>query len=289
MITDIATLIKNKRKEKGLTQKELADGICVQGVISKIEKGETTPSVDLFFKIVKRLDIDISTVSKIFDLNNVSHQNLVYSDKVKQLLYMRDYETLSYLLKTLNRLNMAVEETLYYDWLLAITNYMTKQDTLSETIQQLKKLLPQTKGKYLQLYLKVVSAIASIYSDKHEDEVALQYFESIINDYQASDDFRDRVTFLYSISRAYFIEEDLDKSLMYITKSLDEILEEKSIYLLGDSLLMKAYILDKTKIYDEAQKYCRNAIAIFELENKELLKNMAQKLLIDIEVKQKNV
>ena len=41
--------------------------------------------------------------------------------------------------------------------------------------------------------------------------------------------------------------------------------------------------------HDEAQKYCRNAIAIFELENKELLKNMAQKLLIDIEVKQKNV
>lgn len=48
MITDIATLIKVKRKEKGLTQKELADGICVQAVISKIEKGETTPSVDLF-------------------------------------------------------------------------------------------------------------------------------------------------------------------------------------------------------------------------------------------------
>lgn len=59
---------------------------------------------------------------------------------------------------------------------------------------------------------------------------------------------------------------------MHITKALDEILEEKSIYLLGDSLLMKAHILDKTKIYDEAQKYCRNAIAIFELENKELLK-----------------
>lgn len=38
MITDIATLIKTKRKEKGLTQKELAEGICAQAVISKIEK-----------------------------------------------------------------------------------------------------------------------------------------------------------------------------------------------------------------------------------------------------------
>ncbi|MFP9042085.1 helix-turn-helix domain-containing protein, partial [Enterococcus faecalis] len=70
MITDIATLIKTKRKEKGLIQKELAEGICAQAVNSKIEKNETTPSVDLFFKLVKRLDIDMSVVSEIFELTN---------------------------------------------------------------------------------------------------------------------------------------------------------------------------------------------------------------------------
>jgi len=149
----------------------------------------------------------------------------------------------------------------------------------------LKGILSESKDNYFQLYLKVVSAIASIYSDNHDDDLALQYFESIIDDYQASEDFQDQVTFLYSISRAYFIKEDLNKSLMYISKAIDEILEEKSIYLLGDSLLMKAYILNEAKLYDESKKYCRNAITIFELENKELLKNMAQKLLIDIEEK----
>ncbi|MGT2960938.1 helix-turn-helix domain-containing protein [Streptococcus caballi] len=285
MITDIATLIKTKRKEKGITQKELADGICVQAVISKIEKGETTPSVDIFFKIVKKLEIDMSIVSKIFKLNNTPHQNLVYSDKVKQLLYMRDYENLAYVLKTLNKLDMTPEEILYYEWLISVTNYMTRQSTFLETIQELKEILSESKDNYFQLYLKVVSAIASIYSDNHDDDLALQYFESIIDDYQASEDFQDQVTFLYSISRAYFIKEDLNKSLMYISKAIDEILEEKSIYLLGDSLLMKAYILNEAKLYDESKKYCRNAITIFELENKELLKNMAQKLLIDIEEK----
>lgn len=285
MITDIATLIKTKRKEKGLTQKELAEGICAQAVISKIEKNETTPSVDLFFKLVKRLDIDMSVVSEIFELTNAIHHNRVYSDKVKQLLYMRDYENLVYVLKALDNTSMTTEELLYYDWLLAITDYMTKQVNLPETIQKLEKLLPQVKNHYFQLYLKVVSAIASIYSENHEDELALQYFESIIDDYQVSDDFRDRVTFLYSISRAYFVKGDMTNSLTYISRAIDEILEKKSIYLLGDSLLMKAYVLDETKLYEEAKKYCRNAITIFELGNKELLKNMAQKLLIDIEEK----
>ena len=198
---------------------------------------------------------------------------------------MRDYENLVYVLKALDNTNMTTEELLYYDWLLAITDYMTKQVNLPETIQKLEKLLPQVKNHYFQLYLKVVSAIASIYSENHEDELALQYFESIIDDYQVNDDFRDRVTFLYSISRAYFVKGDMTNSLTYISRAIDEILEKKSIYLLGDSLLMKAYVLDETKLYEEAKKYCRNAITIFELENKELLKNMAQKLLIDIEEK----
>lgn len=75
--------------------------------------------------------------------------------------------------------------------------------------------------------------------------------------------------------------------MTYISKAIDELLEEKSMYLLGDSLLMRAYILESMKLYDEAKKYCHQAITLFELENKELLKNMAQKLGIDIEEKDK--
>lgn len=285
MITDIATLIKTKRNEKGLTQKELAEGICVQAVISKIEKGETTPSVDIFFKLVKRLDIEVSSISKIFELNNASSQNTVYSENVKQLLYMRDYDSLIDVLEKMDKRIMTAEEILYYDWLWTITGYMMKEINLLDTIQKLENLVIQSKDKYFQLYLKSTSAIASIYSENYENDLALQYFESIVDDYQASDDFCDYVTFLYSISRAYFVKGDLDKSLRYISEAIDKILGEKSIYLLGDSLLMRAHILSETKLYEEAKKYCRNAIAIFELENKELLKNMAQKLLIDIKEK----
>lgn len=49
MKTRLANLIKTKRKELKLSQKTLAEGICTQTVISRIEKGEITPSVDIFF------------------------------------------------------------------------------------------------------------------------------------------------------------------------------------------------------------------------------------------------
>ena len=36
-----------------MSQKKLAEGICTQTIISRLEKGEVTPSIDIFFKIIK--------------------------------------------------------------------------------------------------------------------------------------------------------------------------------------------------------------------------------------------
>ena len=283
MIVNIATIIKEKRKEKGLTQKELAQGICAQAVISKIEKGEANPSIDIFFQLAKKLDIDMSVVSEIFELKNSKKKNKVFSDKVKNLLYMRDYDHLKNEIDNIEKKNMTIEETLYYEWLFVITEYMLKKIDFLETINKLKSLLLVTKNDYFKLYLKIVSAIGSIYSENNENKLALSYFELIVDDYKKSEDFQDRITFLYSISRAYYIDENLDDSLLYISKGIDEILDIKSIYMLGDSSLMKAHILYDMKLYEDSRKYCNYSITIFDIEKKDLLKNMAQKLLIEIE------
>lgn len=282
MITDISTLIRQKRKEKGLTQKELAEGICAQAVISKLEKGDTTPSVDIFFKLINRLDIDLATVGNIFSLKSSFQSNTVYSKKIKQLLYMRDYDSLDFILSSMDCSIMTEEEILYYQWLVAIAQYMKGKRNVHDTVEQLKKIASRSQKDYHQLYLKIVSAIANIYSHSEQNEKALSYFESILEDYKTNDDFKEKIIFLYGISRSYFIQGNIEKSLTYISSAIDEILSEKSIFLLGDSLLMKAHILEATKLYEEAKKYCHNAIAIFDLEKKDLLKNMAQKLLIEI-------
>ena len=40
MSTLLATRLKSKRLELGLSQKELAEGVCEQGQISRMEKGK---------------------------------------------------------------------------------------------------------------------------------------------------------------------------------------------------------------------------------------------------------
>lgn len=52
--------IKNKRTEKGISQRELARRIGMSGqMISKIEKAETTPSIDTLNKIAEALNVQL--------------------------------------------------------------------------------------------------------------------------------------------------------------------------------------------------------------------------------------
>lgn len=48
-----------KRKELRLSQQTLAEGICEQSQISKIERGHFIPSADLLFKLSQRLEVPL--------------------------------------------------------------------------------------------------------------------------------------------------------------------------------------------------------------------------------------
>lgn len=68
--------IKNLRKQKGLTQEELAIRLnVVRQTISKWEKGTSVPDVDLVEKLASILDTDVSTLlGKTITLNNDTTQ-----------------------------------------------------------------------------------------------------------------------------------------------------------------------------------------------------------------------
>ena len=63
--SEISKLIKEKRKEKKMTQQELADKLCVSNnVISKWENEVSIPPLDLLIPLCKYLNIDINQIFK---------------------------------------------------------------------------------------------------------------------------------------------------------------------------------------------------------------------------------
>jgi transcriptional regulator with XRE-family HTH domain len=56
----IGKKIKELRKVVGLTQGELAEGICTQALVSRIEKGDIYPSATALFQISVKLGVDVN-------------------------------------------------------------------------------------------------------------------------------------------------------------------------------------------------------------------------------------
>ena len=70
-IDKISNFIKNKRKELGITQSELAEKLFVtEKAVSRWETGKGTPNISLLIPLAKELKIDVSELLNGEDNNN---------------------------------------------------------------------------------------------------------------------------------------------------------------------------------------------------------------------------
>ncbi|KGM38006.1 helix-turn-helix domain-containing protein [Streptococcus sinensis] len=268
----IAVKFKNRRLQLGLSQKELAEGICAQGIISKIENEELLPSIEIFIHLVNKLKLSHTAIEEFFNIDYLPSDKF-YSLDIKKLIHSRDYATLKYVLSMVNADTLDSSDRMIFDWLTAITIYHVHHDK-EAALKKLETLLASIHETDF-IFLKTKSSIASIYSDSGEHDKALEIFKEILPDINKFADWMDKVKYYYSLSRSFFFKNEYDKSLYYNSLAITLILEEKSLFLLGDCYLARAYILQKQQLLSEAYQSCQNAMAIFNITNDILLKNMA--------------
>lgn len=73
-LNKISNLIKNKRKEKGLTQEELAQRLNVtEKAISRWETGRGTPDISLLIPLSKELNVDVSELLNGEEKKNIKN------------------------------------------------------------------------------------------------------------------------------------------------------------------------------------------------------------------------
>ncbi|MDR0847264.1 MAG: helix-turn-helix domain-containing protein [Lactobacillales bacterium] len=74
-------LIRKLRKERGLTQSQLAEGICSRGTISGLEKGISQPSFEIITQLIDRLNLSLSEYDFIL-------REKQFTKKQKDLIYI---------------------------------------------------------------------------------------------------------------------------------------------------------------------------------------------------------
>lgn len=90
----IGDKIKTRRKLLGLSQQNLAEGICEQSLISKIERNNYIPHADVLYKIAKTSSRYKFIFQWLFETINDLQSFVTMSSK---LLEHRNYTDLEYI------------------------------------------------------------------------------------------------------------------------------------------------------------------------------------------------
>ena len=176
---------KLQRKELGLSQKVLAEGICEQSQISKIEKGNYMPAADLLFKLAKRLQV---SVDYFFDEDYKMISNLVnFKNLSFKLLEDRNYKELEYIYQLEKEKNnfLSQEDLAYLDWIQAILLFYLHEEK-EKALQQLETLSDKINKKS-DTYLKILNTLANFYSLFGRDKDYELIHSHLTNLYQEKD------------------------------------------------------------------------------------------------------
>lgn len=179
MFNDMINLgekIKKIRLEKGLTQAELAEGICTQASISNLEKNASVPSLLILLEIGNRLNIEFSELSE-YAVEQASPAVTVFK-KVQNLRSQFKLKEAYSLVQKLdvNDLKTNHEKKQYY-YYLGITSLLGYNKISDATYNFNLGLNLETETHLEFLDILITNGIGLAYFMESEHEKALTYFE----------------------------------------------------------------------------------------------------------------
>lgn len=179
MFNDMINLgekIKKIRLEKGLTQAELAEGICTQASISNLEKNASVPSLLILLEIGNRLNIEFSELSE-YAVEQASPAVTVFK-KVQNLRSQFKLKEAYSLVQELdvNDLKTNHEKKQYY-YYLGITSLLGYNKISDATYNFNLGLNLETETHLEFLDILITNGIGLAYFMESEHEKALTYFE----------------------------------------------------------------------------------------------------------------
>jgi transcriptional regulator with XRE-family HTH domain len=264
--------IKELRKNSGLSQEDLAEGVCTQAQISKIEKGDVFPYASTLYQISQKLGVD---VNYFFDIGTTPRLDYV-QEVFQQLLILRRslrFEEMMDIVRAEEHNPLFIQNNKNLQLLLwhkGIYLYEVKKD-LDSSVKILREAINITnvKGKILQERdLEILLSLGAIYFNEDIDK-ALEVFEDIKGHLQLLphlNNYAIKTRLLYNLARVLTRLERIDESNRYCEEAIKWALQKDSLYLLGEVHYHIGYNLELLNQPQKAKAYMEKALIVFELQ-----------------------
>ena len=285
MLELISSKLKLARKDKGMTQAELADGICTQAMISNFEKGESVPSSIVLFKMAQKLKLDINYFFGQNALKPHHDENEETKKLIRKLIRNRDYQAINYIVKTeKEKANFSSnEDQQFLLWHEAICDFYLKKDSVN-AIDTLNTALHLTgQEHYTEQTISIKNSIAIIYFEVQQYENSLAFFQKCKSEFDVSN-LKDevlKIRILYGLSKTLVALKREEEAILECKKAIKVCVAEETLYLLGELYFQIGRNFILLNRVTESEHYFEKAQHIFEIEGNSDFLEVIEKVKLD--------
>lgn len=280
MGTLLVTRLKNRRKELKMSQRELAEGICKQGQISRLENGEFTPGADFLYALSKKLKVSIDyffneqIVEEIDELSE-------FKKLAQTFITNRNYESLKYIyeLESVKVHRLSLVDKFYMEWIKSLIDFYFygKQE---EAVSRLEKLLSQLSVSDLN-YLQVSNTLFNFYYDIEDLESFNEIQEKLeyqVNQLQLNtiEELNLSIKFNYNVCRYLWLQNNTEEVITKITDTIKQCKTYRTTYLLADLYLLLGNVSKNFSSKIAVKEYFETAYFLYKLDG-----NMSMALKIE--------
>lgn len=272
----IGMKIKELRKQLGLSQEQLAQGICTQAQISKIESGDVYPYATTLYLISERLGVDVNF---FFDIGLTPRFDYV-QEVASQLRIARrtmNYEEMKQIVEVeqknpLFSHNKRNKQLLL--WHQGIYEHALHRDATRAivTLQNAIDILKVTEKVFSERELEIMLSIGVIHFEEKDYESAIAIYKKAfqaIKQLPSLYEYSIKTRLYYNFARTLTRLEQYEESIRYCKKGIDWCIKKESLYLLGELFYQKGINCELLNDPRKAVLYMKKSLLIFELQRDE--------------------
>lgn len=266
----LASRLKERRKALKMSQKELAEGICKQGQISRIENGEYTPGSELLYALSRKLRV---SMDYFFDEQVQDEKNELENFRLvaENFISQRDYSSLKYLynLESKSSSHLSLSDKMYLEWIQTLVLFYCDNNKL-EAVSKLEKLIKEKNISEIN-YLRFSNTLFNFYYDidnlnqfnEIRDNLEKRVNNLIIH---TIEELELSIKFNYNISRYLWLQNNVEDALNKISETIRICKRYRSNYLLADLYLLLGNASASFSNIDEVRDYYTKAKFLYNLD-----------------------
>lgn len=269
----LASRLKERRKALKMFQKELAEGICKQGQISRIENGEYTPGSELLYALSRKLRV---SMDYFFDEQVQDEKNELENFRLvaENFISQRDYSSLKYLynLESKSSSHLSLSDKMYLEWIQTLVLFYCDNNKL-EAVSKLEKLIKEKNISEIN-YLRFSNTLFNFYydiDDLNQFNEIRDNLEKRVNNLiiHTIEELELSIKFNYNISRYLWLQNNVEDAINKISETIRICKRYRSNYLLADLYLLLGNASASFGNIDEVRDYYTKAKFLYNLDGNE--------------------